>query len=202
MANDFDYYIIFPKITENVPILRNDDKHDIEGISFLYMDEYAKNIKTPVHLRFNPPVPKKPKMVDHLSLPSSVFSQKVYDVLEPLNIKELQLVPVIITGEKSEKYNNYWVANIYNCLECFDKDESIYEIDNFTKSWESIEKLVLDKKVLSRIPLKDRLIFVPKETSEFTIYHKTIVDIILSVNPEGVSFVSVEKWCEGIQFGK
>ncbi|GHS90140.1 hypothetical protein FACS189487_11490 [Campylobacterota bacterium] len=139
-------------------------------------------------------------MVDHLSCDHSVFSKKVYDVLEPLNIKGLQLVPVIITGNKGEEYDNYWVANIYNTIECFDKEKSVYKYSDFLACWERIEKLVLDKEKLSKIPLDERLVFIPKETSQFIVYHKSIVDVILSVNPEGVFFVPVEKWARGQQF--
>ena len=151
-------------------------------------------------MKFNPPVQPKPKMVDHLSCDHSVFSKKVFDVLEPLNIKGLQLVPVVITGNKGEKYDNYWVANIYNRMECFDKEKSIYKIRQLIKVWGPIEKLVLDKENLSKIPLDERLVFIPKETSQFTIYHKSIVDAIMSVNPEGVFFVPVESWSQGGQF--
>jgi hypothetical protein len=48
MNNEFDYYAIFPKITEGVPILMNNDAIDPKGTFFLAKDKYAEDIKTPV----------------------------------------------------------------------------------------------------------------------------------------------------------
>jgi tmRNA-binding protein len=79
-------------------------------------------------------------------------------------------------------------------MECFDKEKSTYKISQLTKTWRTIEKLVLHNKHLSEIPLKERLVIKSKETSVLLLYHKSIVDIIMSVNPDGVSFIPVEEW--------
>ena len=79
---------------------------------------------------------------------------------------------------------------------------SVYEIDDFADdgSWDNVEKIVLDKKALEKIPLNKRLVFVSKEHSRFELYHKTVVDFIMQVKPEGLFFIPVDKWYEGIQF--
>jgi hypothetical protein len=45
---------------------------------------------------------------------------------------------------------------------------------------------------LSKIPLEERLVYVAKENPAFIVYHKSIVDIIMSVEPEGIRFERIE----------
>ncbi|GHU07143.1 hypothetical protein FACS1894151_01000 [Spirochaetia bacterium] len=199
MENEFDYYFIASAGVADAPLLRNDDNLNPDGLDFLDENEET-DIEEPVNLCFNSPIPKKPRMVDYHNLPNAVFSQKIYNVLAPMNIAGIQFIPAIINGVKGEQYDNYWIVNYCNCIECFDKGKSVYEIDDFTECWEDIEKLYLDKVALSKIPLSKRLVIMPQETSMFELYHKSVVDAIMAVNPEGVRFLPIEGWYEGIQF--
>lgn len=183
----------------DVPLLRNDDEVDPYGIEFLDDEELAE-IDGPVHLCFNSPIPKNPRMVDYHSLPDTVFSKKIIDVLNLLDIEGVQFVPAVVNGKNGESYDNYWIVNAYNPIKCFDKEKSVYKICSFSKCWSRIEKLYLDKELLADIPLPKRLIFKPKETSQFELYHQSVVDAIMAVNPEGVQFIPVDGWYEGIQF--
>ena len=88
-----------------------------------------------------------------------------------------------------------------------DREKSIYETDDDDDDDDddnisSIEQLFLSQKVLAKIPLEDRLVFTLKEHISFRIYHKSIVEAIMSVNPEGVTFYPIEEWYDGIQFEK
>ena len=198
-TNEFDYYFIESSGIADVPLLRNDDDIDPDALDFLGEEEYT-DIENPIQLCFNSPIPKNPRMVDYHSLPDTVFSEKIYDVLSPMNIEGVQFVPAIINGKNGESYENYWIVNTYMPIECFDKEKSVYKIGGFTNCWERIEKIYLDKNLLSKIPINKRLIFKPKETSMFELYHKSIVDAIMAVNPEGIRFVKVEDWFEGVAF--
>ena len=196
-TNEFEYYFIESSGIADVPLLRNDDDIDPDALDFLLKKEYA-NIEKPVQLCFNSPIPKNPRMVDYHSLPDTVFSEKIYDVLSPMNIEGVQFVPAIINGKDGESYENYWVVNAYTRIECFDKEKSIYEVRR--NRWKKIEKVYLDKNLLSEIPVNKRLIFKPIETGRFELYHKSIVDAIMAVNSEGIRFVKVEDWFEGVAF--
>jgi hypothetical protein len=199
MENELDYYFIGRAAVADAPLLRNDDDTNLGGCKFLGKKKKV-DIENPVYLCFNSPIPPKPRMVDYHSLPYTVFSKKIYDVLAPMNIEGIQFVPAIVNGANGEQYDNYWLLHSYDRLECFDKEKSVYEIDDFTECWDDIEKLYLDKEVLAQIPLSKRLVFITKETSRFELYHKSIVDAIMAVNPEGVQFLPIEGWYEGIQF--
>ena len=65
-------------------------------------------------------------------------------------------------------------------------------MDEYNKA-NPIEKLVLNKQFLSEIPLEKRLIFKLKENSTFEIFHKLVVDKIMSANPVGVQFTKVSE---------
>lgn len=202
--NEFDYYFIGSTYPDNVPLLTVDDSttKNAGSISFLSREQMVPETHI-AKIRFGEPIPKKPVLVDYLSLDGirSVFSKKVFDVLKNHSIKGLQLVPAEIKGRTGELYKDYWVANIYHRMYSFDENETKFdEIDDFTDTWEDIEKVVLDKEKLLQIPLEERLVYVSKEDPKFVIYHKSVVDIIMSVAPEGVCFTPVEEWYEGIQF--
>jgi hypothetical protein len=200
-TNEFDYYFIESTGGVDVPLLECNDV-DKYALDFLAYDEFAE-IVTPVYLCFNEETTKglkTPRMVDFHTLPHTVFSQKVFDVLSPMQLEGVQLVPAIITGNNGEEYKNYWILHTYKQIECFDKEKSIYKIGAFTKRWSCEKKVYLNKEALAEIPLEKRLLFVSKETSRFELYHKSIVDAIMAVNPEGLTFIPVEEWYEGVQF--
>ncbi|MDR2916366.1 MAG: hypothetical protein LBV74_16320 [Tannerella sp.] len=112
-------------------------------------------------------------------------------------IKGLQLVPTVIRGKNDEDIDNYWITNIYKKLSVFHEKETKYRrISKLTGEWMGIEKIVLDREKLAAVPLIDRLVFVSKEFVSFILYHKSVVDIIMSANPEGIVFTPVEEWSD------
>ena len=202
MEINFDYYFIRSTYPNNVPLLVNDDKSDSQGVRLL---SHYKPIAADIvaHVAFGPPVPPKPQLADAMSLRGTcnVFSKKIYDVLSRHTVKGLQLVPAVIRGKNDEEFDDFWIANIYQKMAFFDEKETVYtKISGFTGTWEGIKKIVLDKERLLSVPLEDRLVFVAKEKAKFVLYHKSVVDIIMLANPEGVCFTPVEEWGEGQQF--
>lgn len=200
MNKEFDYYLIYNTGEPNVPLLMNNDDYDVDGIDFIYLDEYTQ-IEKPVYLALNPPVPPKPNLdVDYFQLPSAVFSQKIFDVLSPLNIQGYQMVPAVIIDTKKNEHKNFWIENAYTRIKCFDDNESVYKTSLLSKSWTNIEKIVIKKDLLMNINLENRLIFRSLEARQFVFYHKSIVDAIMSINPVNIKFTSIEDWYEGVQF--
>lgn len=196
------YYTLEADPSFATPFLTVDEDVDIRGINFL-----SKSMTVPddyvAHLMFDIPIPSTPQMVDFLILDGGrcVFSKKIYDALKEKKIKGLQLVPVIIRDKNGDDIENYFVANVYQKFSFFDKDKTKYgHISKLTGDWDDIEKVVLSKEKLDEIPLEDRLVFVSKENSAFILFHKSIVDIIMSVNPEGIIPIDIEKWYDGIDF--
>ena len=203
--NDFNYFLIGNICFGDVPLMVNDDEHDSFGVGIFA--RYEKVLPDFVaHIAFNPTIRiPKPRLVDAMSLRGDccVFSRKIYNVLSKHEIKGLQLVPTVIRGKNDEEFDNFWITNIYQKMAFFDEKETEYDyVSELTGAWQDIEKIVLDKEKLAKVPLKDRLVFVSKENPAFIFYHKSVVDIIMSANPEGIVFTPVEEWYDGIQFDR
>ncbi len=54
--------------------------------------------------------------------------------------------------------------------------------------------MVLDENVLHKIPLKERLLFTPERRLATQVFHKSIVEKVLSLDAKGISFVKVSDW--------
>ncbi len=195
--DEFDYYLIGDDNTPNVPLLMPDGD---QSTMMLHGREPIKTLRKPMELCFGLPVPAKPRMVDFHELPSSVFSRKIYDVLQPMNIYGLQLLPATVKGKRGEVYKEYWVAYVYNRITCLDMEHSKYEISKLDGKVKNILQFFLDNEKLAKIPLEKRLVFLLEEAMYMRIYHKSVVDAIMSVKPVGIQFYPIQEWYEGIQF--
>ena len=202
MSNNAEYYAVFSESHANVPDLMIDNDY-LGNLCFLSQKRKTLPSEEYARLEFNPPYPPHLRWIDGLKLSGTtqVFSQKIYDVLSKVEIKGLQLVPTIIKTNKGELVKNFWTANIYQRFAFFDEEKSKYgRISKITGEWKNIEKVVLDKEKLASVPLEDRLVFIAEESCIYYFYHKSVVDIIMSANPEGVYFTPVGKLCEDEQF--
>jgi RPA family protein len=65
---------------------------------------------------------------------------------------------------------------------------------------ETIDKMVLDTKILSKIPLESRRIFRLGELYTQELYHESVVEKIMAVDPTGIRFVRVEDYHTGAAF--
>lgn len=191
-----DYYIVMRENNPKYPLLgwRQD---------YLIRSMEPFNIDEPIKLRVGDPVPKKYEMVDYHSLPESVISEKIKNVLEPINIYGTQLLPTTVEGEKGDVYS-YYLLHIYNEISCMDKRKSKYEDwgdpDDEDDIDFDISKLVLDEDVIKTIPLEKRLVFRLVEDTSKNLFHKSIRDTIMAKDPKGIKFVDVDDWTDGSSF--
>lgn len=186
--NEFEYYLIGSNGDPSSPLLRGDDLNT----NFLSRTEPV-NTDLPIKLTFNSPIPRKPIMMDYHSMPHSVVSKKIYDVLDSLNIYGVEYLPAVVRDSKTDDlHSDYFIIHVCNRISCLDMNKSEYSMSKVLNSVSQIDKLVLDKEILSNIPLEKRLIFLLKEGVSKKIYHKSIVDAIMATNPEGVVFSKIE----------
>ena len=172
---------------KNIPLLSK-----IAGSpKYLYKEHPIENPEI-INFKLGLPIPRKPVMADYHSSPDGIVSKKIYDILSPLEIDGLQLLPVSIAGKDGEQYDNYWALHMYREIECVDMELSDCERSSF--SFDRITKLILDKKILSEIPSEKRLIFRLKESNSIKMVHKSVMDNIMSVNPTGIRFTNIEDW--------
>lgn len=188
-ANDFEYYRVHRKNDKTIPLL------DPDSGCPRYLSKKVP-IEDPELMVFKlgQPVPKAPKMADYHSSPNSVISKKIYDVLSPLKIEGLQLLPSTIRVNDDEVYSNYWAMHIYQRIQCINAAKSDCVIDDISLGY--VKKLVLDHDALKAIPLKNRLIFRLQEDRSYELFHASVVDAIMKVNPEGIRFTNINEWSE------
>lgn len=187
-----EYYIIGRKNIASAPLF------DWAQLSFDFYKGTPVEIKEPIKLRLGSPKPKNPKKMDYHSLPKPVLSEKLKNLLETLKIKGIQLLPAKVEVTKDE-YWDYWFLHIYNKFECIDTQKSSCLI-NKRERIISMDTIVLDNKKIEKIPLKDRLIFIPKEYGSYEIFHESIVEKIDSLEPTGLTWTNLLDWNDNINF--
>jgi hypothetical protein len=179
MANDFDYYIIDSKDDEMYPLI------DIRGRD-------NRENPTLIDIEIGDPVPRKPVMADYLQGSECFFTAKIADIIKNLKLDYIKLIETKWVGKYKNIEEKYWCLNIDNDIEAMDKKESIFEYEFRVYS---IEKFVLDKTALKKIPLEKRLIFVLTEDMSNVVFHKSVIDLIMAVNPTGLEFKPIEELC-------
>ncbi|MFP2929477.1 imm11 family protein [Pyxidicoccus sp. 3LG] len=158
----------------------------------------AKPLGRPVKMRLRKPVPRNPVMVDHHELPDPVLSPRLKEVLEPLELHNVQFVLADVKV-KPDDVRPYWLMHVYNWIACIDRERSVL---TFYDSGDvlGVRKLVLDEKVLQEIPLERRRVFCPAETPATHVFHQSIVEKVLALQPEGLRFIPVDRWSDSAAF--
>ena len=151
MTKEFEYYKIGRSNDKNIPLLEESS----DCPDYLYEEGPIENPKLML-FELGDPVPRKPKMADYHASPNTVVSKKIFNILSPLKIEGIQLLPATITI-KNEVLKDYWALHIYHHIKCVDTKLSECAIKSTRLS--RVNKLVLDKKILEKIPLNKRLIF-------------------------------------------
>ena len=192
-TNEFDYYLIGAD-SGNYPRLEVDDDLD-EGCNddvFSYDDEAPDDAVARVKFGY---AEKGFTMPDYLWCDCrEIFSKKIYDMLKDVAIKDFKFISTIIKGKKGEEYADYWAANVYGEHAFLDKDKSECASIDSKGRWSMIKKMIINQELMSVVPLEERLVYIGKESSAYVYYHKSIVDLIMSVNPTGLVFIPVNEW--------
>lgn len=168
--------------------------------SYLYMGEKIENPQDKIlKYKIGGYQIGKPLMGDYLPSPRTIFSDKVYNVLSPLNIKTIQFIPAEIEISESNVYKNYWGLSILKRIKCLDVEKSKLHISDSGIS--NIKKVVLDQEVLKEIPLEERLIFQLEEHI-YDLFHESIVDEIKLAEPEGIQFLNFEDFDDNYHYNR
>ena len=149
-------------------------------------------------LSFCKPLPEDLQFGDYHSLSehAPAISERMKDVLESFNLKDVQFVPAVILDEDEEEHEGYYIIRVHNLIKCMDKKLSTWEEDEDTEPGkvDRINKLVLDNEVLDKIPLEDRLVFAAWENDLKVCYHYSVVEKLLALEPKGMTIYRLSKW--------
>lgn len=188
-----EYFVIESAASNDHPMLSWD-----EYISTFGGPKPFKPLGRPIKLRLGKPIPKNPVMVDHHELPSPVFSARLKDALEPLELHGVQFILADVTVKPGD-VRPYWLMHVYNWIECMDRQLSRFKLSPYGIAL-SLPRLVLDEKVLQEIPLERRQVFRLKESTSTHVFHQSVVEKVLALQPEGLRFIRVDKWSDSAAF--
>jgi hypothetical protein len=182
-----NYFVLERENIDNYPLLVFDNGDEDR----LFKIGKPISVPSPVQLSIGKPKPKKPVLVDYHKTPIPVFSPRIADVLVPMHISEIQLIPAELnTGGAKHPYH---VLHIMNKIACIDFDASELKWIS-PKFIGEILKLVLDIKTLNEIPLEKRMIFKIEGYSSAYLFEESVKNAIMSVNPVGLRFFHTDEW--------
>jgi hypothetical protein len=185
-----EYYIIERENNDNYPLFSWDESSGNFGLG------KPVESNTPIKLRLGEPISPNFEWVDYHKLPDPVLSQRVADVLAPMNIYGIQLVPAKVRNPKdpSDGPHEYWLMHVWNRIFCLDTEQSKIRTNRAGTRIFSIDKFVLSAKALELIELPKRQVFELAEKTSVLLVHQSIKDAIMSVNPRGVRFFPANDW--------
>ncbi|MWP49042.1 MULTISPECIES: DUF1629 domain-containing protein [unclassified Gilliamella] len=175
--NDFEYYFMQRKGDQAYPMI------DI-------LDEDAETVEA----ELGDPLPRRPVLADYLTGSKDFVTKRIADVMMAMNMEGVRIVPVELSDRKGGYIEDYYCIYVDdNTYEALDKTKSDYEYDEECKLY-FINKVVLDKEVLKKIPLSKRLGWRLREEAGTYLYYKTVVDEIKKLEPTGVVFINIEEY--------
>ncbi|NMO19175.1 hypothetical protein HPC49_25315 [Pyxidicoccus fallax] len=188
-----DYFVLMRERSQEHPLLMWDES------AYSFRKARPVQRSESVRLRLGEPVPPRPRMVDHHSLPAPVVSTRLKECIESLGLQGVQWVPADV--RVGDAVLSYWLMHMWRRLACMDRTRSRFEESDSGLILLSLDKLVLDEDVLRAIPLQERLAFRLEETVTH-LFHQSVVDRVLGLTPpaEGLRFIPVPDWNDSAGF--
>jgi len=126
-----------------------------------------------------------------LSRFSFVVSPKLYNILNNMNIEGIQFIPVVLLDNSFVKYYDFWYVHIYNIQPVLSVKRSRYQEINGIILTNNLLQIKFNTRKMKSIALENRLIFrFPLDRSYF-MFHISVVEKIMSVNPIGFHFIKI-----------
>lgn len=188
-----EYFVLMRERSQQHPLLTWDQEY------LPFMRPAPVDVHAPVKLKLGEPIPPRPVMVDHHSLPAPVVSPRLKDALEASELPGVQFVPADV--QAGDLVLRYWLMHVWRAIPCLDRQRSIFEETEVGRVLLSLDKLVLNEAVLQELPLNERRAFMLEEDTVY-LFHRTMVEQVLSLTPppEGLRFVPVAEWGDSSAF--
>jgi len=185
-----EYFVIERENNDDYPLFSWDQQSGEIGLG------RPVTIGEPLKLRLGEPIPPNPVYVDYHSVPYAAVSKRIVDVLAPLDIYGIQLLPAKVRNpeDPQSKLRDYWIMHVWNRISCLDRVNSDIECDEVDGGIWGIDKLVLNERTLAMFDLKKRQIFELAEKTSVLLIHKSIKDAIESTSARGYRFFKAADW--------
>jgi len=188
-----EYYVLYPEMAPNYPMLSSTLRP--RSLGRMIVGDYTLKIQV------SEPAPSAPEFVDyHTWGGDPVVSEKFVDALSALNISGVQA----LAGNEGDVIVdfglNYYLFHIYNLIESLNFRKSNFQYDDEIEAVTALESFELDSEKLSRIPLRDRMVFRMEEYPRLNIFHESIVDAVEQEGLKGMRFIPVKKWSDNSYF--
>lgn len=118
-----------------------------------------------------------------------VVAERVWKVLEKLNLYGMDLHAAQVLTRKKENLPGYKLVHVWNDIPCIDRERSQARWTPYTEN--RIDEpfaLRLDREVMANIPLERRLIFCPVENCSWVVFHRSVVEKLMAIRPTGIMF--------------
>lgn len=134
---------------------------------------------------------KKPQMAEffHFAGGPPVVAQRVKDALAEFSLKDVQFLPVSVIDQKQKQHDGFFMMRIFNKIQCLDMEKSVYKRNRFSNDPNkvaNIKTLELNDALLAEVPIQERFVFSLYESSAELIFHKKVVDKLLTIAPTGM----------------
>lgn len=195
-----EYFYLQEVETNHYPMMEYD--YD-GGDSMEVYDEIPLDLSEKRIVCFAKPIPSSPKLADYHFLGENcpVISERLKNVLESFNLKDVQFLPTIIRDKKGDEHEGYYIIHVVNLIECMDKEKSDWKPSKHNKGEaDYIDKLVLDNELIDKVPIEERLVFAAWENSLKVLYHRSVVEKILEIEPTGLTIYRLSKWDSKLPF--
>jgi hypothetical protein len=142
------------------------------------------------------PVVRKSVMADYLRSTKDIFSKRVADVMQAMNMEGVHFYPTEVDDTKGTVYDGYVCVVVDgNTYKLLDLENSDYDVDDEIDKDNPIcqvRKIVIDREKLNEIPLNKRLGMRLREYPGRYLYHQSVVDAVMALEPTGMYFQDIE----------
>jgi hypothetical protein len=136
---------------------------------------------------------------DFLLAPKVILHKRITNEMKKLNMEGVKFIPTELAilnhdildeaqfyRDRDNIINDYVCVDVKNNYSALDREKSFEEWDG------GIKLISLDQKVLEKKPLNKRLAFHLREAGIYTLFHQSVIDVIISLNPTGVNIYDIE----------
>jgi hypothetical protein len=146
------------------------------------------------------PVVSKPVMADYLRSAKEIFSKRVVNAMQAMGMEGVHFYPAEVEGAKGVVHDGYVCVDVEdNTYKLLDLEKSDYRIDDEIDENNPlyyVKKVVIDREKLCKIPLNERLGMCIDEVAGYHLYHQSVVDAVMALEPTGMYFKDIEEETE------